>query len=685
MSETKTLSDTVTLSVENAIAVVLIDNPPVNALGLSVREGLAAAIAEIESDTGIKAAIISAKGRTFPAGADIAEFDIGMREPWLPGVVDKIEACSKPVVAAIFGTALGGGLEVALGCHYRVAAASAKMGLPEVTLGLLPGAGGTQRLPRLVGAEAALQMMVTGKPVKAALAEKMGLVDKVVADDALMAEATAMATAMMAKDGPLPRVSEKTDMVEKDRADADLFDRFKAEHGRLFRGVIAPDEILDSVKAAVNLPFREGMAVESANFDKLFTSDQSRALRHVFFAMRETSKVPGIPKDTPLIDVKSVGVIGAGTMGGGIAMNFANIGIPVTIVEVKQEALDRGLGVIRKNYENTAKKGRLTDEDVETRMGLLTGSLDMESLADVDLVIEAVFESMEIKEKVFSRLETICKPGAILASNTSFLDINHIATFTSRPEMVLGLHFFSPANVMPLLEVVRGDKSSDSVIATGMKLAGKIGKTPVLAGVCDGFIANRLMLPYMVASQEMLLAGTPMQVIDSAMRDYGFAMGPIALLDLIGLDVITFPGDMTLTGELVAIERRGQKLNGGFYDYDEKRRGTPAPAAHDIIEKVRKHRGIAGDVELTPEQVVAGLLYPVINEGAKILDEGIALRAGDIDVAAILGYNWPSYQGGPMCWADIHGLDKIVAGLEQMGIEPATSLKKLAAEGGSFT
>jgi len=680
-----TLSDTVSLTVDNGIAVVAIDNPPVNALGLSVREGLVAAADKIGSDTDIKAAVITAKGRTFPAGADIAEFDTGITDPWLPAVIDQIEALEKPVVAAIFGTALGGGLELALGCHYRVAAASARMGLPEVKLGLLPGAGGTQRLPRLVGAEAALNMMVSGKPVKAALAEKMGLVDKVVADDALLAEAVQLAAAMMAKDGPLPRVSEMTEWTEKDAADADLFDRFKAEHGRLFRGVIAPDMILDSVKSAVALPFKKGLEAENANFMKLFTSDQSKALRHIFFAMRETSKVPGIGKETPLIDVKSVGVIGAGTMGGGIAMNFANIGIPVKIIEVKAEALERGLGVIRKNYENTAKKGRLTAEDVETRMGLLTGSLDMEDLADVDLVIEAVFESMEIKEKVFSRLDKICKPGAILASNTSFLDIDHIATFTSRPEMVLGLHFFSPANVMPLLEVVRGEKSSDSVIATGMKLAGAIKKTPVLARVCDGFIANRLMFPYMVASQEMLLAGTPMQMIDSAMRDYGFAMGPIALLDLIGLDVITFPGEMTMTGELVAQERRGQKLNGGFYDYDEKRKGTPAPAALDIIDKVRKHRDIAGDRKLTPDQVVAGLLYPVINEGAKILEEGIALRAGDIDVAAILGYNWPAYQGGPMCWADIHGLPKIVAGLEAMGLEPAALLKKLASEGGSFT
>lgn len=679
------MSETVTMAVENGVAIVTIDNPPVNALSPSVRKGLVAATDRIGSDSEIKAAIVTANGRTFPAGADITEFDTGLVDPWLPDVINRIEALEKPVVAAIFGTALGGGLEVAMGCHYRVAATSAKLGLPEVNLGLLPGAGGTQRLPRLIGAEAALGMMISGKPVKAAQAEKLGLVDKVVPDDDLAAEAMAMAMAAIANDGPLPRVSALTEWAGKDRADPGLFERFKAENGRLFRGVVAPDQILDSVVAAVKLPFKEGMEVEAANFNTLFASDQSKALRHVFFAMRETAKVPDIARDTPLIDVKSVGIIGAGTMGGGIAMCFANIGIPVKIVEVKAEALERGLGVIRKNYENTAKKGRLSTGDVETRTGLITGTLEMEDLKDVDLVIEAVFESMEIKEKVFSRLDKIAKPGAILASNTSFLDIDHIATFTSRPEMVLGLHFFSPANVMPLLEVVRGKKSSDSVIATGMKLAKAIGKTPVLARVCDGFIANRLMFPYMVASQEMLLEGTPMQVIDAAMRGYGFAMGPIALLDLVGLDVITFPGDMTLTGELVAMERRGQKLNGGFYDYDEKRRGTPAPAALDIIDRIRKHRGIAGDRELTPEQVVTNLLYPVVNEGAKILEEGIALRAGDIDVAAILGYNWPAYQGGPMCWADLHGLPQIVAGLEAMGLEPAALLKKLASEGGSFT
>jgi len=677
------MSDTVSLSIEDGVAIVAIDNPPVNALGLSVREGLDAATARIASDDSIEAAVITAKGRTFPAGADIAEFDTGLKDPWLPDVVNRIEALDKPVVAAIFGTALGGGLEVALSGHYRVAAQSAKMGLPEVKLGLLPGAGGTQRLPRLVGAEAALGMMVSGKPVKAALAEKMGLVDKVVADDALLDQAKAMAKAAAKKGGTPPRVSEMTTWTEKDRADPELFSRFREQHGRDFRGVIAPGEIVKSVQSAVEKPFSEGLADEHANFLGLFASDQSRALRHVFFAMRESAKVPDIAKDTPLIDVKSAGVIGAGTMGGGIAMCFANAGIPVKIVEVKAEALERGLGVVRKNYENTAKKGRMTAEDVEARMALITGTLEMEDLSDVDVVVEAVFESMEVKEKVFSRLDTIAKDGAILASNTSFLDIDHIAALTKQPEMVLGLHFFSPANVMPLLEVVRGEKSSDTIIATGMKLAGKLGKTPVLARVCDGFIANRLMYPYIVASQEMLLTGTSMKAVDAAMAEYGFAMGPIAMIDLVGLDIIKLPGKNTM-GELVARDRLGQKKNGGFYDYDEKRRGTPSPVAQDILAEIARERGIA-QRDMSPEEILAGLLYPVVNEGAKILDEGIALRAGDIDVAAILGYNWPAYQGGPMCWADIHGLDKIVAGLKAMGIEPAPLLARKAAEGGSFT
>lgn len=678
------MGETVTITVENGIAIVTIANPPVNALGHSVRSGLDAAANRIGSDENIRAAVIRAEGSTFPAGADIAEFP-EVPAPFHGDLFDKIESLPKPVIAAIHGTALGGGLELALACHYRVAAEGSKLGLPEVQLGLLPGARGTQRLPRLVGAEAALNMMLTGKPVDAKQALDNGLVDRLVPAGEQDAAALEMATALVAKDGPLPRASQDSDWTKRDRADPQLFDRVREANGRLFRGVIAPDAIMTCVKAAVELPFEQGVEVESSEFGRLLASDQSRALIHFFFAMRETAKVPGIGKDTPLVDIKSVGIIGAGTMGGGIAMCFANAGIPVKLVELKQEALDRGLGVIRKNYENAARKGRLTDGQVEELMHLVSGTLEMDDLADVDLVIEAVFESMEIKEKVFARLDAIAKPGAILASNTSFLDIDQIAATTKRPEMVLGLHFFSPANVMPLLEVVRGEKTSDSVIATGMKLGKTLRKTPVLARVCDGFIANRLMYPYMVASQEMLLQGTPMQDIDHALKQYGFAMGPIALLDLIGLDVITFPGGMTMTGELVKAERRGQKLNGGFYDYDEKRRATPAPAALEIIDKVRKANGVEPAAPLSPDEILTGLLYPVVNEGAKILEEGVALRAGDIDVAAILGYNWPSYQGGPMCWADIHGLSKIVAGLERMGIEPAALLTEKAASGGSFT
>ncbi|WP_230281217.1 3-hydroxyacyl-CoA dehydrogenase NAD-binding domain-containing protein [Croceicoccus sp. Ery15] len=678
------MAEPVTVEVENGIAIVTIANPPVNALGHEVRKGLDAAADRIAADADILAAVIRADGATFPAGADIGEFP-DIPAPFHGDVFDKIEALEKPVVAAMHGTALGGGLELALGCHYRVAAEGSKMGVPEVQLGLLPGARGTQRLPRLVGAEAALGMMLTGKPIDAAKALKAGLIDRIVPAGEQDNAAIEMATALMAQDGPLPRASQDSNWTVKDRADPALFDRIRETHGRLFRGVIAPDAIVTCVKAAVELPFAQGIEVETSEFTRLLASDQSRALIHVFFAMRDTAKVPGIGKETPLIDIKSVGIIGAGTMGGGIAMCFANAGIPVKLVEVKAEALERGLGVIRRNYENTAKKGRLTDDQVESLTGLITGTLEMDDLADVDLVIEAVFESMEVKEKVFSRLDAIAKPGAILASNTSFLDIDHIAALTGRPEMVLGLHFFSPANVMPLLEVVRGDKSSNSVIATGMKLGKTLRKTPVLARVCDGFIANRLMLPYLVASQNMLLRGTPMQEIDAAMKQYGFAMGPIALLDLIGLDVITFPGEVTMTGELVKAERRGQKLNGGFYDYDEKRRGTPAPAALEIVEKVRTANGIEEAPPLTADEVLTGLLYPVVNEGAKILEEGIALRAGDIDVTAILGYNWPSYQGGPMCWADIHGLPKIVEGLKAMGIEPAKLLAEKAASGGSFT
>ena len=678
------MSNPVTVNVENGIAIVEIDNQPVNALGHAVRKGLEEAIDKIAADSAIRGAVISGKGRTFPAGADIAEFP-DVAEPMHNVLFDKLEALDKPVVAAIHGTALGGGAELALASHYRIAAEGAKIGFPEVQLGLLPGAGGTQRLPRLIGAEAALSMIVSGKPVKAEKAAQLGLVDAVVAPEKLRDAAIGKAIEAADANSALPRVSRMEDRIAKDREDADLFDRFRKDNARAFRGVIAPDAIVETVKAAVNKPFAEGSRIETSEFVKLMQSEQAQALIHVFFAMRETGKVPDIDKNAPLIDIKKVGVIGAGTMGGGIAMCFANIGIPVTLVEVKADALERGLGVIRKNYENTAKKGRMSDADVETRMGLITGTLEMEDLSHVDLVIEAVFESMEVKEQVFSKLDKIAKDGAILASNTSFLDIDHIATFTSRPEMVLGLHFFSPANVMPLLEVVRGEKSSDSVVATGMALAKQIRKTPVLARVCDGFIANRLMYPYMISAQELLLRGTPMEAIDAALRDYGFAMGPLQMLDLVGLDVVTFPGKRTITGDLVAMERRGQKKNGGFYNYDEKRNATPSPEAQNVIAEVAKARGVDAMPPLPAEQIVAVLLYPVVNEGAKILEEGIALRAGDIDVAAILGYNWPPYQGGPMKWADLTGLKTIVAGLQMIGQKPAKMLEKLANEGGSFT
>ncbi|MDT0574991.1 3-hydroxyacyl-CoA dehydrogenase NAD-binding domain-containing protein [Croceicoccus sp. F390] len=678
------MQDPVTLTVKNGIATVLIDNPPVNALGHQVRVGLRDAAARIGDDTQIRAAVIMGRSR-FSAGADIREFGSDIAGPSHSEVFNQIEGLMKPVVAAIDVTALGGGAELAMACHYRIATPTARIGFPEVKLGILPGAGGTQRLPRLIGAEAALDMMLSGKPITAAKALELGLVDKLSGDADLLAQALRLATEMMNFDSPLPRSSTRDARIKEDRADKELFARIRSRNARAMRHLLAPEAIIRCVEAAVTLPFEEGVRVEKAESGRLMASDQAKALSHVFFAMRQTAKIPDVPAHTPVKPINSVGVIGAGTMGGGIAMNFANVGIPVTMVEVKAEALDRGLSVIIRNYENTAAKGKLTQEQVDRRLSAITGTLAMDDLAHCDLIIEAVFESMEIKEQVFSQLDRIAKPGAVLASNTSFLDIDHIAGFTKRPDDVLGLHFFSPANVMPLLEVVRGEQTSNTVLATAMKLSRQIGKTPVLARVCDGFIANRLMLPYLVNAQEMLVEGTSMEEIDAAMTDYGFAMGPISLLDLVGLDVVTFPGEIKLTEELVKQERRGQKLNGGFYDYDDRRRATPSPAALAVIDDVRQRRGIRGDRRRQPEEIVTGLLYPVINEGAQTLDEGIALRSGDIDVTAILGYNWPDFTGGPMCWADQHGLARIVDGLKKMGHTPAPLLTRLAREGGSFS
>ncbi|MBV9842615.1 MAG: enoyl-CoA hydratase/isomerase family protein [Sphingomonadaceae bacterium] len=681
-----------TFAVEDGIGIVTIDSPPVNALGINVRKALDEGFRKFDADSAVKAIVLICGGRTFFAGADISEFGKPPQAPGLNEVFDIIEASSKPVVAAIHGTALGGGYELALVCHYRIAVPSAKVGLPEVNLGLLPGAGGTQRLPRVVGAATALDIIVGGAPVPAKKALELGMIDALAEEGKLREDAVAFAKKLLAEGKPLQRVRDRQDKVDLDRGNTALFDEARAKAAKASRGFKAPGNIISAIQAAVDLPFDEGIQRERELFHELHDSTESAAQRYFFFAERETAKIPDVPASTETIPVKTVGVIGAGTMGGGITMNFLNAGIPVTLVEMNQAALDRGISVIRKNYENTAKKGRMTDAQVEERMALIKPALGLEALSDVDLVIEAVFEEMAVKKDIFGKLDTICKQGAILASNTSFLDLNEIADATSRPDWVVGLHFFSPANVMRLLEVVRGAKTSKAVIATAMKLAKQIGKVPVLAGVCHGFIANRVMSVRGKQGDAIILEGPTPKEVDDAIFDYGFAMGPFRMIDLVGLDVIgREETERSVRGDLVKMERLGQKKNGGFYDYDEKRNATPSPIAAELIADFAKSKGIENKGAQSPEDIVARLLYPVVNEGAKVLEEGIAIRASDVDVACILGYNWPVYTGGPMFWADTVGLPKIVAKLEELEKQhgefftPSKLLKEKAASGGSFT
>ncbi len=682
------MTDVATLSVEDGVGVLTTDSPPVNALSAAVRRGLDQSFKQFAADPAVKAIVVICGGRTFFAGADISEFGKPLQPPGLHDVFNIIEGGNKPVVAAIHGTALGGGLELALVCHYRVAVPSAKVGLPEVALGLLPGAGGTQRLPRLVGVERALDLITSGRHMGARDALDWGVLDALAEEGQLRRDAIAFARQVLAENRPLKRARDREEKVAPHRGKREVFAEFRAKNARAFRGFKAPENIIKCIEAAVELPFDQGMARERELFMELLTSTESAAQRHVFFAERETAKVPDVPGDTPTIAIRSVGIIGAGTMGGGIAMNFLNAGIPVTLVEIKQDALDRGVSVIRSNYEASAKKGRLTIADVEERMGLITPSLDLASLSKVDLIIEAVFESMPIKKEIFAKLDGIAKEGAILASNTSYLDIDEIASATKRPESVVGLHFFSPANVMRLLEVVRGVKTDKAVIATGMKLAKQIGKIPVLSRVCHGFIANRLMNPRGREANALIVQGPTPQEVDSAIYGYGFAMGPFQMGDLVGLDVIGRDStERTVRGDLVARGRLGQKQGGGFYDYDEKRNATPSPVAAEVIAAFAREHKIPQKGQMSEEEIVARLLYPVVNEGAKILEEGIALRASDVDVAAIMGYNWPVYTGGPMFWADTVGLAKVVAKLKVYEREdgaayrPSALLEKLASEG----
>lgn len=679
-------------SVEGDVGVVTLNSPPVNALSAVVREGLKGAFEAAIADPAVKAIVLICDGKTFIAGADITEFGKAMTGPSLQDVQNVIENAPKPVVAAIHGTALGGGLEVALVAHYRVAVPSAKAGLPEVNIGLLPGAGGTQRLPRIVGVEKALEMVTSGQHVPAKAAHAMGLFDELVEEGNLRAGAIAFARKVVAENRPLKKVRELNDKVEAARGKPEIFESFRAANAKKFRGFMAPENNIKCVEAAVNLPFDEGLKEERRLFMELMTGTQSAAQRYVFFAERQAAKIPDVPDDTPTIPVKKVGVIGAGTMGGGIAMNFLNAGIPVTIIEAKPENLERGVSIIRKNYENTAKKGRLTQDDVEKRMGLLTPSMEMEALADCDMVIEAVFELMEIKKEVFAKLDKIAKPGAILATNTSYLDVNEIAAVTSRPESVIGTHFFSPANVMRLLELVRGDKTSKEVIATCMKLSKAIGKVPVLVGVCYGFVGNRMLAQRQREAQKLILEGAMPWDVDRVLYDFGLPMGPFAMSDLAGLDIGWDPAktsSSTVREVLCEMDRRGQKNGKGFYDYDENRNASPSPVVEQVIRDFAEKRQIQRRT-ITDQEILERCLYPMVNEGAKILEEGKAIRASDIDIVWINGYGWPVYRGGPMFWGELVGLDKILAKMKQFHAElgddfkPSALLERLVAEGKGF-
>lgn len=663
----------VTTEKHGDILVVLVNNPPVNALSWHVRQGIKEGMDAAMADPEVKAVVLRCDGQTFIAGADITEFGKPAQGPDFNEVLNSIELASKPVVAAIHGTALGGGLETAMVCHYRIAVPSAMLGVPEVKLGLLPGAGGTQRLPRIVGLEVAAQMVSSGDPLPATKAKELGLVDALAGDASLAEDAIAFAREMIAK-GPRPT---------RDRpitGDIAVIDQLKAANARKWKGFEAPYANLACVEAATRLPFEDGMKFERTEFMKLMTGSQSAAQRHMFFAERQAAKIDGLPKDVQLREIKKVGVIGAGTMGGGISMNFLQAGIPVTIVETAKEALDRGVGVIRKNYEASAAKGRFTTEKVEKMMGILTPSLDMADLADCDLIIEAVYENMDVKKEVFGKLDKIAKPGAILASNTSYLDVNEIAASTSRPADVLGMHFFSPANVMKLLEVVRGDATAPDVLATVMALGKKIKKVAVVAGVCHGFIGNRMLSQRQNPANQLLLEGATPQQIDKVHTDFGMPMGPFQMADLAGLDIGWHrdPSRVeTIRDAFCAAGRFGQKNGKGFYDYDEKRNATPSPEALAIIEEFRATSNLAKR-EISDQEIIERTLYPMVNEGYKILEEGKAQRASDIDVVWIYGYGWPVYRGGPMFWGDLEGRDKIVTALERHGVAVAQSLKAKA-------
>ncbi len=685
--------------VKGSVAIITMQNPPVNGLGHATRSGIFDGLKKAMADKSIKAVVLTGAGKAFSGGADIREFNTpkSSAEPTLHTVIAALEAADKPVVAAVHSVAMGGGLELALGCHYRVASPRAQIALPEVKLGILPGAGGTQRLPRVLGVETALNMIVSGNPVPSEKLAHTKLFDQMIEGD-LLSGALAFAEEV-ADRRPLPKVRD----INVDYPNHEAFFQFARNTvGAAAKNFPAPLKCVDCVAAAASMKFEDGLKLERQSFLALVQTPESKALRHFFFGERAASKISDVPADTPTRPIASATIIGAGTMGGGIAMNFANAGIPVTMLEMKQEALDKGLAIIRKNYENTMKRGRLTQAQVESRMALIKGTLSYDDIKNADIVIEAVFEDMAVKETVFKKLDEVMKPGAILASNTSTLDVNKIAAFTKRPQDVLGTHFFSPANVMKLLEIVRGAKTAKDVLATTMALAKTIGKTGVVSGVCDGFIGNRMIEQYSRQSGFLLEEGCLPEQVDKAIERFGFAMGPFRMIDMAGNDIawairkrryVEHPEmKYSKTGDLLCeMGRFGQKTNAGWYDYKQGDR-TPRPSqlVNDMIIKHSKDLGVERR-KISDAEIVERLVYALVNEGAYLLEEGIAQRASDVDMVYLTGYGFPLYRGGPMFYADTVGLFNVVAAMEKFGRgyhgefwKPAPLLARLAAEGKTF-
>ena len=696
------MNDLVQLTKENGIAVITINNPPVNALSPGVPEGISEALDQIAQDDAIKAVVLIGGGRTFIAGADIKEFGkMTSGKPRGAGLLPfllKIEDGRKPVIVAIHGTAFGGGLEVAMACHYRVAVSSAQVGQPEVKLGIIPGAAGTQRLPRLAGVAKAVEMCTTGNPVKAAEALQFGIVDRIIEGDLL---AGAIAFAREVAGNPAPKTRERNEKLGTAAGNAPLFSAARETVAKKQRGLLAPVAAMTAIEAATTLPFAEGCQVEQKLFVECLFSDQSKALIHVFFSEREVGKIPDVPKETPLIPIKSAAVVGAGTMGGGIAMVLANAGIPVLLKDADQAALDRGLATIQSNYANSVKRGRFTPQDAEERFKRITPTLSYDDFAKADLVIEAVFEGMALKKEVFKELDRVCKPGAILASNTSTLNIDEIASATSRPASVIGTHFFSPANVMRLLEIVRGKATSKEVIATCMQLSKALGKIGVLVGNCRGFVGNRMFGPYRREAQFLVEEGASIAAVDKSLTDFGMAMGPLATGDLAGLDVgwrirkeyrhLEKPGirQPIIEDNLCELGRFGQKTGAGWYKYDEQRRAMPDPAVDELIRKWVTEAKIP-QREISAAEIVDRCIYALVNEGARILEEGYALRASDIDIIYLNGYGFPAYRGGPMWYADTVGLKQVLARISEFHRQhgeiwqPAPLLVRLAEQGKTF-